>query len=136
VQINFALGQTLSGFDYAHARRHRSALTAAFLETMSHVDVIATPTTGCTAPLMPEHALPNGESNLPQLERISRFSALANLSGFPAIALPAGHNQAGLPVSCQFMGRPWSEALLFRVGRVAEDCVERTVPRAHVDLLG
>jgi aspartyl-tRNA(Asn)/glutamyl-tRNA(Gln) amidotransferase subunit A len=69
------------------------------------------------------------------LECISRFSAVGNLTGFPAIAVPAGEDKDGLPISCQFMGRPWEEALLLRIARVAESGVERGKPSVYFDLL-
>jgi Asp-tRNA(Asn)/Glu-tRNA(Gln) amidotransferase A subunit family amidase len=135
VRINFALGRALRATEYAHALRHRQAITAQFLDCMANVDVIVTPTTGCTATPIPEKDLPNGESNIALLERISRFSAVGNLTGFPAIAVPAGYDSAGLPISCQFMGRPWEEALLLRIARIAEGCTARKKPELHWDLL-
>jgi len=135
VQINFALGRSLSGLDYAHALRHRQGLTTQFLQCLSDVDVLVTPTTGRTAAQIPEGALPNGESNLPILECISRFAAVGNLTGFPAIAVPAGYDSGGLPVSCQFMGRPWEEALLLRIARAAEAGVVREKPSVYYDFL-
>lgn len=135
VQINFALGRSLSGMDYAHALRHRQGLTTQFLQCLSEVDVLVTPTTGRTAAPIPESALPNGESNLPILECISRFAAVGNLTGFPAIAVPAGYDRSGLPVSCQFMGRPWEEGLLLRIARAAEGGGARQEPAVYYDLL-
>jgi Asp-tRNA(Asn)/Glu-tRNA(Gln) amidotransferase A subunit family amidase len=135
VQINFALGRALSGLDYAHALRHRQGLTAQFLQRLQDVDVLVTPTTGRTAAPIPESALPNGESNLPILECISRFAAVGNLTGLPAIAVPAGYDRDGLPVSCQFMGRPWEEGLLLRIARAAEAGSARRQPAVYYDLL-
>jgi aspartyl-tRNA(Asn)/glutamyl-tRNA(Gln) amidotransferase subunit A len=37
-----------------------------------------------------------------------------NLTGHPAIALPAGFSKAGLPISIQLVGRYFDEATLFR----------------------
>lgn len=135
VRINFALGRALKAAEYAHALRHRQALTGQFLECMSQIDVIVTPTTGCTAAPIPEKTLPNGESNIALLERISRFSAVGNLTGFPAIAVPAGYDSAGLPISCQFMGRPWEEALLLRIAKISESGTLRVQPQLYCDLL-
>jgi Asp-tRNA(Asn)/Glu-tRNA(Gln) amidotransferase A subunit family amidase len=135
VRVNFALARALRATEYANALRHRQALTAEFLECMQDIDVIVTPTTGQTAALIPEKSLPNGESNLPVLECIARFSAVANLTGFPAIALPAGYDSAGLPISCQFMAKPWEEALLLRIARVSEGASMRKKPQLHCDLL-
>lgn len=135
VRVNFALAGGLRATEYANALRHRQALTVEFLDCMRDVDVIVTPTTGQTAALIPEKALPNGESNLPVLECISRFSAVGNLTGFPAVAVPAGFDSAGLPISCQFMAKPWEEALLLRIARFSEGASERKKPQLHCDLL-
>lgn len=39
-------------------------------------------------------------------------TSLANLSGYPDIAVPAGMTPDGLPVTVSFMGRPFSEGVL------------------------
>jgi Asp-tRNA(Asn)/Glu-tRNA(Gln) amidotransferase A subunit family amidase len=117
VKTNLTLAADVTGGDYVHALRFRQFATEQFLAVLSDVDVIVTPTTGIAAPPIPESALPEGESNLIQLESILRFAAPANLTGFPAIAVPAGYDDGGLPLSCQFLGRPWEEALLLRIAR-------------------
>ncbi len=43
------------------------------------------------------------------------FTVIANLAGLPALAVPAGNSESGLPIGCQFMGRPWEEGKLLRV---------------------
>ena len=65
-----------------------------------------------------------------------RFVRQGNLTGFPALSVPAGYDAKGLPVGVQLMGRPWEEALLLRLGRVVEASVERRLPRVHVTALG
>jgi Asp-tRNA(Asn)/Glu-tRNA(Gln) amidotransferase A subunit family amidase len=116
--------------------RHRHKLTREMLALMKNVDVIITPTTGTTAPKIPEAALPDGESNLPVVDALMRFVRIGNLTGFPALALPAGYDAAGLPVSVQLLGRPWEENLLLRMGKVIEAAVEHRVPSVHVNVLG
>jgi len=49
--------------------------------------------------------------------------------------VPAGYDTHGLPVGIQFMGRPWEEHLLLRLGRVVEAAVPRRAPRHHVEVL-
>jgi Asp-tRNA(Asn)/Glu-tRNA(Gln) amidotransferase A subunit family amidase len=41
---------------------------------------------------------------------------LAPMTGFPAISVPAGLTAAGLPVGIEFLGRPFSEGMLFKIG--------------------
>lgn len=135
VRVNFGLAKAMTAQHYVNALRVRHATTAEWLRIYARVDLVATPTTACTAPPIPEHALPEGESNLGVLEQIMRFAAVANLNGFPTLSAPVGVDGSGLPVGLQLMARPWEEALLLRVARVLEAATERTKPRAWWDLL-
>ena len=45
------------------------------------------------------------------------FTGLANIAGLPAIAIPAGFSDDGLPVSVQLVGPPGSEPGLIALGR-------------------
>ena len=49
------------------------------------------------------------------------FSAPANLSGVPSLALPSGNSPEGLPFSIQFMAPHFCEDLLFDVGKKFEE---------------
>jgi Asp-tRNA(Asn)/Glu-tRNA(Gln) amidotransferase A subunit family amidase len=53
--------------------------------------------------------------------QIERNGALAAVTGFPAITLPAGFSAPtaeaplGIPIGIEFLGRPWSEGTLFSI---------------------
>ncbi len=134
-RTNLAIGGHFTSRDYVHAMRHRHRLTREWIELMNQCDVVVTPTTACTAPLIPEATLPDGESNLPVVDQLMRFIRIGNLTGFPALSLPVGLDAMGLPVGLQLMGRPYEEHLLLRVGRVIESTVERTRPAVHLTAL-
>ncbi|NNB89318.1 amidase [Corallococcus exiguus] len=134
-RTNLALGRHFRATDLIHALRHRHRLTRELLALMEDVDVIVTPTTASTAPAIPEATLPAGESNLPVVDALMRFIRLANLTGCPALSVPAGFDRAGLPVGVHLMGRPYEEHLLLRLGRVVERASERRTPGIHVNVL-
>ncbi|NRD65450.1 amidase [Corallococcus exiguus] len=134
-RTNLALGRHFRATDLIHALRHRHRLTRELLALMADVDVIVTPTTASTAPAIPEATLPAGESNLPVVDALMRFIRLANLTGCPALSVPAGFDRAGLPVGVHLMGRPYEEHLLLRLGRVVERATERRTPGIHVSVL-
>jgi amidase len=48
------------------------------------------------------------------------FTAMFNLTGFPAISLPAGIGESGLPIGAQLVAGPWREAQLLRVAAQLE----------------
>ena len=45
------------------------------------------------------------------------FTCLANIAGLPALAIPGGRDETGLPVSVQLVGPPHSEAALIDLAR-------------------
>jgi Asp-tRNA(Asn)/Glu-tRNA(Gln) amidotransferase A subunit family amidase len=134
-RTNLAIASRFTATDLVHAMRHRHRITRDTLDTLRAVDVLITPSTAITAPPIPERALPDGESNLPVVDALMRFVRVANLTGFPAISVPAGYDAAGLPVGVQLLGRPWEEHTLLRAARVIEAAVPRRVPAHHVAVL-
>jgi aspartyl-tRNA(Asn)/glutamyl-tRNA(Gln) amidotransferase subunit A len=48
------------------------------------------------------------------------FTTPASLVGLPAVAVPTGLDDRGLPLSLQIMGRPFDEATVFRAARALE----------------
>ena len=82
------------------------------LVAMDGVDVCAFPTNAIAAiPLteVDELATP--------LSRLGRF---VNLLDLCSVAVPAGFTRAGMPVSLQFIARPFDEATALRVGQAFE----------------
>jgi aspartyl-tRNA(Asn)/glutamyl-tRNA(Gln) amidotransferase subunit A len=81
---------------------------------------------GCDAlllPVAPTPAFPLGQKTEDTALRFSEdlFCAVASLCGLPALSLPMGRNEAGLPIGLQLMGRVDSEGLLYRMGASLED---------------
>jgi aspartyl-tRNA(Asn)/glutamyl-tRNA(Gln) amidotransferase subunit A len=48
------------------------------------------------------------------------FTISANLAGIPAMSVPCGFSQAGLPIGLQLMGSHFSEETLFRAAHAFE----------------
>ncbi|KAK6805535.1 hypothetical protein RDI58_003320 [Solanum bulbocastanum] len=75
------------------------------MEIFKKVDIIVTPTTAMTAPIISPTALTVGETNMPITENLMRFVLAGNLLGFPAISVPVGYDKQGLPIGMQLIGR-------------------------------
>jgi aspartyl-tRNA(Asn)/glutamyl-tRNA(Gln) amidotransferase subunit A len=52
------------------------------------------------------------------------FTISANLAGVPAISLPCGFSQAGLPIGLQLIGRPFEEETLLRAAYAYEQSTQ------------
>jgi len=102
--------------DYVHAMRARRPMRAAMKKLYAAYDVVATPTRATVAyPIDKEfQAVYPGVSGGPPI------IAAGNLTGLPALALPNGFGENGLPTSIAFMGAPFSEALLCSLGALLQ----------------
>ena len=136
VRLALVLGEVVTAGDYLQAQRARSRAMAAFREVYRQVDVIITPATAQTAPLLPIDGLAaGGWSDLGTDTELMRYAFPGNLTGLPAISFPAGYDERGLPVGMQAMGRHWEENLLLRVAYVAEQNLSRRAPQRFYPVL-
>jgi Asp-tRNA(Asn)/Glu-tRNA(Gln) amidotransferase A subunit family amidase len=135
-RLNLALGRRMRNTDYVTAQRLRARFRAHFDAVYGAADVVVTPATARTAPVLPEGALRSGQSDLGLTDAIMRFAPAANLVGLPALSVPVGYDGANLPVGLQLMGPAWSEHLLLRLGAVVEAATERRAPVVGTRLLG
>ena len=127
--------RTMRSSDYVQAQRMRTRAMNHFRPALAGADVIATPAAPITAPEIPPRAAVDGEVNIGQVVEVMRFVNPANLTGLPAISVPAGYDRRGLPVGLQLTGRPWEESTLLRLAHAADGIVIRRKPAVYFDLL-
>ena len=62
-------------------------------------------------------------------DRGPRDNPVSAITGLPALVVPAGVNSEGLQISIEFLGSPFSEPTLFRLGYAYEQATHhRFVP--------
>lgn len=105
------LGRDITGRDYAAALRARERWNRTVDRTLEQVDVILTPTTPITAPLVEESS-----DMLSTTHHLTRFTYLFSWAGLPGLSVPCGFTSAGMPIGMLLNGRPWEETLLFQIG--------------------
>ena len=76
-------------------------------------DVVVTPTLEMVAP-------PAGIGDLALRDAMIRLTFPWNAVGWPALALPCGPAELGLPASVQLIGHPGADALLLAAGQLLE----------------
>lgn len=104
---------------YEQAQRVRTLIKLDVLDAFKQVDVIITPTTSTTAFTI------GAKRNPLEMYLSDLFTAMANLSGIPALSVPCGTDPKGLPIGLQIMGSHFREELLFKVGYVVERSAAR-----------
>lgn len=100
---------------YLNAQKVRTKINADFQQTFENVDVILAPTSPTTAFKFGENTDDPVSMYLNDI-----FTVTANLAGVPALSLPAGKDQAGLPIGVQLMADHYREDLLLRAARWCE----------------
>jgi aspartyl-tRNA(Asn)/glutamyl-tRNA(Gln) amidotransferase subunit A len=99
-------------------RRARAEYADQALDAMDGCDLLLVPTLPFVAP-----PLPGDELEI--REELIRFTLPFNALGWPALALPAGPAEDGLPASVQLVGRPGTDALVLDVGKELEASLVR-----------
>lgn len=135
VRVNLAIAREMTASDYVKAQQVRTRATRHVEKALESCDVIVTPTSAITAPALRPDAVAEGESDLETTIEAMRYVALTNLTGHPAISMPAGFASNGMPIGLQAIGRAWDEGLLLRIAHVAGLVTETRTPAVHAKLL-
>jgi aspartyl-tRNA(Asn)/glutamyl-tRNA(Gln) amidotransferase subunit A len=101
---------------YNKAIKVREKVKREIMDAFKKVDLIATP----TAPI-PAFKIGEKMDDPVAMYLCDVFSAPANLSGVPSIALPSGYTKGKLPLSIQFMAPHFDEEALFQAGKEFEE---------------
>jgi aspartyl-tRNA(Asn)/glutamyl-tRNA(Gln) amidotransferase subunit A len=121
----FRSGALFSANEYVQAQRARSIMRDTFAEAMRDYDVLLTsPTQGDAATY--------AEAIAPNYRRGPNYNGAFNMTGLPAIAIPSGFSQRGLPLSLTISGRPFEEAMVLRVAHAFQQATDWH--RRHPDL--
>jgi aspartyl-tRNA(Asn)/glutamyl-tRNA(Gln) amidotransferase subunit A len=103
----------LSDADYQHAAEKRERYREDLLEAASEVDLVVTPTLACVAPPAPT-------DEIAIRDKLTFLTLPFNATGWPALALPCGLAEDGLPASVQLAAPPGQDALVLAAGKALE----------------
>ena len=113
VRARFRIGGMLSASDYVQAQRTRKLVKREVAQTLEQVDLLVSPTM-----TQPAAAFEGYDST--STVRGPSFTAPYNLTGLPAISVPCGFTEAGLPVGMQLAGKPFDEPGVIRAAYTYE----------------
>lgn len=119
-QYLVACGKRLSAVDLALAQARQAAYASSFLAALNEFDAALTPTTAPPVPI--GHFTADGADGvLGRMLEWSCHTPWANLTGQPAVSVPAGFTRSGLPMGVQIVGRHQEDAAVVAVAKQLED---------------
>lgn len=113
-------GLLVSGATYVDAHRARTRVTADFERLFTQVDALVTATVATTAPPYGATTARLGGTETDVLSALNALTLPANVTGMPALTVPAGLGSDGLPIGVQVLTGRWRESLALRVGAELE----------------
>lgn len=134
-RLLLAISRLFTGKDYVKAQQIRTLTMREFERVFLSTDIIVTPATGITAPAIKKPEEDDAESNLSTTNELMRFSFSTNLAGLPALTVPVGYDEHGLPIGIQLIGKPWQEHIVLRAGRALEQRISRRQGEIGFNLL-
>lgn len=109
--------QFVTALDYLAAQRYRTVVQRGMDHAFASCDVLFTPASPTTAPRLDDMTVEFGDgTSAPWIEVVARCTFPFNVTGMPALVLPAGLSSAGLPIGIQLAARPFDDATCLRVG--------------------
>ena len=104
--------------EYETALRARARYREQFHEAMDGLDLVLTPTLPMVAPAA-------GQDERELRGRLTLLTWPFNVLGAPALAIPCGPAEDGLPASAQLVGRPGADSLVLAAGALLERALKR-----------
>jgi aspartyl-tRNA(Asn)/glutamyl-tRNA(Gln) amidotransferase subunit A len=116
VRALLEVGELYLATHYIQAQRYRSVIHERFADVLRDHDAIITPTVPFTAPPVgaTDITLETGET-LDIISAVMRYNALPPLTGMPALSVPCGFSDNGLPIGMQVIGDAFDEGMMLRI---------------------
>ena len=121
-RIGYLTNAVMPATYYYKAIRLRTLLRHDVLQAMEQFDLFLTPTMGVPAqPLEPDPPI-TGKENVGRTPWL--FTNVPSLANLPALSVPCGFSQDGLPLSLQIAGRPFEEATVLNAGHAYQQATD------------
>lgn len=121
-------GAVFTGGDVNQAHRFRQTFSRDVAKLFTQFDVLITPSAHQPAQIAAE---------MDPSQRLLQpsYTGQWNLTGLPAVAVPAGFSQSGLPLSMQIIGKPFAEATVLKVADALQRGTDYHLQAPPVDKL-
>lgn len=123
VRLRLEMGRYLLAEDFVRAMRLREALTQAVDRALDGCEALLLPGMAIPAPPLGAQTVAVDGATAPVRATMLRLTQLFNISGHPAVALPAGRGPDGLPRSLQLVGHRGRTERLLEVAAAVEHII-------------
>ncbi len=120
IMAGMAVGQCMLSEHYVRAKRIAQMYREQLTETFADFDVLLTPATPITAPLLEESHITTEGFTEAKGNAITRYVSFFNITGNPAMSVPVGKDSQGLPMGVQLIAKHHQEEKLFLFGKHIE----------------
>jgi aspartyl-tRNA(Asn)/glutamyl-tRNA(Gln) amidotransferase subunit A len=128
-------GQEITAVHYINAlHKWRQEIKEAFLKAMYGYDALLVPTTIIPAPFLDQKEVNIEGRSVEVYSCLSKLTTVFDITGLPALNVPAGLVDSKLPVGVQLVGRPFDEARILKIAYTYEleyKLPEQLLPPIH-----
>ncbi|MBL6458601.1 AtzE family amidohydrolase [Belnapia sp. T6] len=130
IQDRLLAGAMIPAAWVQQAQRVRARAAAAMRAVMADWDILLAPATPVAATPIGQETLVLDGVELPLRPSMGLFTQPISGIGLPVLTVPVQRADGVLPIGVQLIGRPWTEALLFRAAAALEEAGICTAPVA------
>jgi aspartyl-tRNA(Asn)/glutamyl-tRNA(Gln) amidotransferase subunit A len=120
VRLRLEAGFFISAKDYIQGQQARNLFCQKSKDLFNAVDLVAGPTVPITACRISETEVDVGGVRMEVVPALTQYTRPFNINGFPAITLPCGFSENGLPIGLQLAGLPFHEKTVLRAAHAYE----------------
>ncbi len=120
VRLRLEAGQFYLAVDYIKAQQLRNVVRRSMISSFGDADVMIIPAMPVLPPKIGTVTVSLGGKTVHVAPTLTRFTSPLNFCGFPALSMPCGKSNAGLPVNLQVVGRPGADDAVLRVAHWCE----------------
>ena len=120
VRLRLEAGLFVSGADYVEAQRARTLFLEETRRIFEEFDILVGPTLPITAHAIGAGEVQIGDVTLASTPALTQYTRPFNLNGNPAVTVPCGFSDEGLPIGLQLAGRPFEEGTTLRAAYAYE----------------
>ena len=124
VRLRLEAGLFVTAADYLKAQQARARFNHEMSQLFNEVDLLAGPGEPITAPPILATEVDIGGAAVGTTAALTQYTRPYNISGTPAISVPCGFSESGMPIGLQLAGRPFAEETVLRAAHAYEQNTE------------